>query len=130
MSARDPSPHVPHPAGTLTLAIAAPVSGVAVNELCDLVGALLTVVRGGLVVCDAGGLAAADLATVHALARLHLTARRLGGRVRVRSASQELHELLAVVGLCEVLGPCGGATPGESPAGRTAGTSSRCPGTR
>ena len=45
------------------------------------------------------------MATVNALARLALTARRLGRRVRLRHASPELTELLAYVGLAEVI-PC------------------------
>lgn len=124
------APGTPHGADTIMLTIAAPIASVDVAGLCDRVRALLTGARGGLVICDMGALATADLATVHALARLHLTARRLGGRVRVRQASQELHELLALVGLCEVVGPCAGATPRDAEADRTAGTTSGCPGRR
>ena len=46
----------------------------------------------------------ADLATVDALIRFQLVARRAGGRVRVDDASDELRDLLELAGLAEVLG--------------------------
>jgi ABC-type transporter Mla MlaB component len=55
------------------------------------------------IVCDARGLRA-DAVAVDALARLQLHARRLGVEIRLRQASSELRELLAFVGLHEVLG--------------------------
>ena len=47
---------------------------------------------------------AADVLTVDALARLQLSARRRGRRLRLRDASGELQDLIAFVGLSEVLG--------------------------
>ena len=41
--------------------------------------------------------------TVDALARLGLAGRRIGRELRLRNASQELQELLAFVGLADVL---------------------------
>jgi anti-anti-sigma regulatory factor len=58
-----------------------------------------------VVVCDVSALAGSDLATVDALAGLALVARRLGCRVRLRHASPELRELLALAGLADVV-PC------------------------
>jgi hypothetical protein len=55
-----------------------------------------------LVFCDVRN-AEADLATVDALARLQLAAKRLGCRLRLRNASAELIELVAFMGLAEVL---------------------------
>lgn len=57
-------------------------------------------------VCDVRGVSEASVAAISVLARLQLTARRLGGRVRVRNASPELHDLLALAGLCDVVGAC------------------------
>jgi hypothetical protein len=54
------------------------------------------------IVCDAGSLAP-DAATVDALARLQLDARRLGHELRLTHPSSELVELLDLVGLSEVL---------------------------
>ena len=44
------------------------------------------------------------LATIEALARLRLSARRAGVDLRVREAPAELHELTAFLGLAEALG--------------------------
>jgi STAS domain len=54
------------------------------------------------IVCDVGALAA-DAASVDALARLRLAARRRGFELRLRHASAELQALLTFVGLDEVL---------------------------
>jgi hypothetical protein len=56
--------------------------------------------------CDVGAIVDPDAVTVEALARLQLAARRLGRRVRFRHACGELEDLLAMMGLGEVL-PCG-----------------------
>jgi hypothetical protein len=45
-----------------------------------------------------------DLATIEALARLQLAARRLGLELRLREVPEELRELIAFVGLSGVLG--------------------------
>jgi hypothetical protein len=44
-----------------------------------------------------------DLATIEALARLQLAARRLGLELRLREVPEELRELIAFVGLSGVL---------------------------
>ena len=75
-----------------------------VPALCERVRVLLDGSGADLVVCDLGGVGAADVATVDALARLQLAARRVGRRIRVRHASAELQELLALTGLGNVLG--------------------------
>ena len=62
-----------------------------------------------LILCDLAGLADADMATVDALARLALRARRMGCGVNLRDPSTELLELLGLAGLGEVL-PCAPAS--------------------
>jgi ABC-type transporter Mla MlaB component len=52
--------------------------------------------------CDVRGVAA-DAVTVDALARLQLAARRHGCHVRLRHASSELRELVAFMGLRDLL---------------------------
>ena len=79
-----------------------------IPALCDRVHAALQRVDAELVVCDVGALVDIDLVTVCALARLKLTARRLGCGLSLRHASRELQELLAFVGLAEVLLEPGG----------------------
>ena len=65
------------------------------------------IVRGDttIILCDLARLADADMATVDALARLALRARRMGCAVNLRDPSTELLELLVLAGLGEVL-PC------------------------
>ncbi|MFI1679357.1 STAS domain-containing protein [Streptomyces sp. NPDC020607] len=58
----------------------------------------------GDVVCDVGAVTTADFATVDAIARLHLAARRAGGRIRLRNPAPALLALLGLVGLVELLG--------------------------
>jgi hypothetical protein len=55
-----------------------------------------------IVICDVRD-AEADVATVDALARIQLTAKRLGCRMRLRNASVELLQLVAFMGLADVL---------------------------
>ena len=54
------------------------------------------------IVCDVSALDP-DALTIDALARLQLSSRRVGLELRLRHASNELQELLAFVGLDEVL---------------------------
>jgi STAS domain len=62
----------------------------------------MTASRPSTIVCDVGAVAP-DTGTVGALARLQLIAHRYGVDVRLRNASSELQELLAFVGLADVL---------------------------
>ena len=55
-----------------------------------------------VVFCDVAGVPA-DALTVDALARLRLAARRRQCQVRLRGASPELRELVAFLGLGDVL---------------------------
>jgi hypothetical protein len=62
----------------------------------------MTAPRSSTIVCEVGALAP-DAVAVDALARLQLTARRLGLEIRLRHASSELLELIDFVGLRDVL---------------------------
>jgi hypothetical protein len=55
------------------------------------------------IVCDVGALQAANAEVVDALARMHLQALRVGCRLELRNASDQLRELIVFMGLCEVL---------------------------
>jgi ABC-type transporter Mla MlaB component len=85
--------------------------------LADRVRSLLADGERDAVVCDATALSACGLDGVALLATLQLTARRMGGRVEVRNASSQLHALLAMAGLCGVVGVC---EPSGLEAGRQA----------
>jgi hypothetical protein len=81
--------------------------------------------RRSVVPCDVRG-AEPDAATVDALARLQLAARRCGCEIRLVHASSELLRLVAFMGLAEVLPEA--ATSRGGAAGPTGGRASRCPG--
>jgi hypothetical protein len=71
--------------------------------MCERALRLLEGCEAGPVACDVGGLAEPDAITIDALARLQLTARRLGCRVELRGACGELEDLLTLTGLLGVL---------------------------
>ena len=75
-----------------------------VPTACAALRALLDAVGPDVVVCDVSALGD-DLVAVEALARLGLTARRRGCRLRLRNPSRGLEELIAFCGLDDVL-PC------------------------
>ncbi|CAM5417716.1 hypothetical protein SVIOM342S_08676 [Streptomyces violaceorubidus] len=81
------------------LVLPGPVSRGETPRYCDEVRALLESARAGVVVCDVGGLGPPGLAVVDLLARLQLTARQAGGRIRLRDPDPALHALLDLVGL-------------------------------
>ena len=56
-----------------------------------------------IIVLDASGITTADEATLDALARLQLTACRLGASIRLRNARPELLDLLSLTGLAGVI---------------------------
>ena len=87
---------------TVGFAIRGPITRADLPGLCERVCALLTRSGADVAVCDVAGVAP-HAATVDALARLQLAARRHGCQVRLRHASHELRELVAFMGLADVL---------------------------
>ena len=115
---------------TLAFAIRGPIARHDVPGLCDRVCALLRNSGAHVVRCNVAGVGP-DAVTVDALARLQLAARRHGCQVRLRNASDELLELVAFMGLRDVLpDEQQGTTSRAAAAGRTVGTPSPCPGRR
>lgn len=86
----------------VTFAIGGPIDRSDVPALCERVCALLAGSGAAVAVCDAAGVAA-DAVTVDALARLQLVARRHGCRMRLEHPSAELCDLIAFMGLADVL---------------------------
>ncbi len=86
---------------TIAFAVHGPVARADLPGLCKRVCGLL---ESGVDValCDVSGVEA-DGVTVDALARLQLAARRHGCQIRLRHASSELLELVAFMGLRDVL---------------------------
>jgi ABC-type transporter Mla MlaB component len=74
-----------------------------VTPLCERVRLLLERQKADFVVCDVASLVDPDAATIDALARLQLTARRLGCHVVLRDPCSELQGLLTFAGLVDVL---------------------------
>ncbi len=106
---------LPEPRATV-LVLSGRIARGDIPALCERARALLEGSEAGLAVCDVGTLVDPDAVTVDALARLQLTARRLGRLVRLRDACVELQELIALMGLGEVL-PCD-ARSGLEPRGQ------------
>jgi len=90
----------------IVLGIGGPIARGDGPGLCERVRMLLERNDADLVVCDVGALAYPDAVTVDALARLQLTARRLGRSIGLRHASPELVELLELTGLGDVVPRC------------------------
>jgi ABC-type transporter Mla MlaB component len=87
---------------TLVFSIWGPIRRSDLPGLCGRVCELLAANDASVAVCDVASVPV-DAVTVDALARLQLAARRYGCRVRLRRASSELLELVAFMGLCDVL---------------------------
>jgi len=92
--------------GTIVLVIGGLLTPSGISGHCERLHLLLEGSDTGPVVCDLGMLDGSDAGTVDALARLQLTARRLGRQVRLGNASSELQELLALMGLSDALPLC------------------------
>jgi ABC-type transporter Mla MlaB component len=87
---------------TVAFAIRGPIARADLPGLCDRVWALLSDNHAGVAFCDVCEVEP-DAVTVDALLRLQLAARRNGCRVQLRGASKELCELVAFMGLADVL---------------------------
>ena len=90
------------PPQTIVFAIWGPITRSDLPGLCDRVCAMLGDGDVEIAVCDVTGVQR-DAVTVGALARLQLAARRHGCQVRLRHASRELVDLIAFMGLRDVL---------------------------
>jgi ABC-type transporter Mla MlaB component len=87
---------------TIVFAIRGPIERNDLPGLCERVCALLELGGADVAICDVRGIEP-DAVTADALARLQLAAGRRGCQVRLRSASTELLDLLAFMGLSDVL---------------------------
>jgi ABC-type transporter Mla MlaB component len=86
----------------INFAIRGPLAPSDLPGLCARVCAQLERSGPGFAFCDVRGLPA-DAVAVDALARLQLTAHRHGCQVKLRGASDELRDLVAFMGLRDVL---------------------------
>jgi ABC-type transporter Mla MlaB component len=88
--------------GAPAFAVSGPIRRTDLPGLSDRVCAFLREQGPGEVLCDVAGVPA-DAVTVDALARLQLGAVRAGCRIRLCNASRELVELVAFLGLADVV---------------------------
>jgi ABC-type transporter Mla MlaB component len=89
-----------HAPRSIVFAVRGPISRADLPGLCDRVCALLP--ANAVACCDVSSVPA-DAVTVDALARLQLAAHRRGSVVHLRNSSPQLRELVALMGLTEVL---------------------------
>jgi len=87
---------------TIVLFLGGPLVRADLPALCARGRALLESSGADVLVCDVGALEEPDAVAVDAVARLQLTARRLGSRIWVRHASADLCALLGFTGLEEI----------------------------
>ena len=88
---------------TIVVIISGPIERACIPQLCERGDALVRMLDARHVVCDVGALVRPDEVTIEALARLQLTVGRVGCRLHVRHACEELRDLLALSGLSDVI---------------------------
>ena len=88
---------------TVVFAIDGPIARNNLPRLCDQVCALFDRTGADIALCDVTEIEP-DAVSVDALARLQLAVRRRGCQAGLRGASTELLDLLAFMGLRDVLG--------------------------
>jgi hypothetical protein len=115
MARRDKPPNDPVPGrrapAERRIVVVGPIDCQAIEMLCDRLRSLIEDGCPDLVTCDVDVRVHADVATIDALARLQLTARRLGGSIRLYQPRPELADLLTLAGLREVLPTCPESDP-------------------
>jgi ABC-type transporter Mla MlaB component len=89
----------------MLMLVGGPIALDAIPRLCERLRVFLDGSHAECVVCDVDAVAHPDAATVDALARLQLTAKRSGRDFRLRGADGELRALLALAGLRDILPP-------------------------
>ena len=87
----------------MLMLVGGPIALDAIPRLCERLRVFLDGSHAECVVCDVDAVAHPDAATVDALARLQLTAKRSGRDFRLRGADDELRALLALAGLRDIL---------------------------
>jgi ABC-type transporter Mla MlaB component len=91
--------------GATVVALGGPLAPAEIPLLCTRLELLIRGSNRRTIDCDVSSLEGPDCVAVDALARMALTCRRAGRRLRLRGAARELEELLVLAGLSEVL-PC------------------------
>lgn len=103
------------PDKTTVLVITGPLDPDDVLTLCERLRALLEGSDIEVVDCDVTALDEPDAVTIEALARLQLTARRMGRSIQLVQPCPQLQDLLALTGLGDVLPLSPGTDPASGP---------------
>jgi ABC-type transporter Mla MlaB component len=90
-------------AGTIVVVVDGPVPRPAIGALCARFRELLERSSAAQVVCDVSAVREPDATALEALARLQLTAARLGFSMRLLHPCRRLQDVLDLAGLGEVL---------------------------
>ncbi len=90
-------------AGTIVIVVDGPVARSAIRALCDRFRSLLERSGAAQVVCDVSAVREPDATAIEALARLQLTAARLGMPMWLLHPCRQLQDVLDLAGLGEVL---------------------------
>jgi ABC-type transporter Mla MlaB component len=91
---------------TIVLVVRGSIARADIPVLCERARVLVKCSGAELVVCDVSALLDPDATVVEALARLQLTARRLGHQIQLLHACDALLELLTLTGLRDVFPLC------------------------
>lgn len=89
--------------GDVVLVVRGRITAETVPHWCARVAELLADPAVTGLTCDLSGVVQPDVSALDALARMQLTARRLGRTIRLRHASTEMCALLTLAGLTDVL---------------------------
>jgi anti-anti-sigma factor len=92
-----------HRAGTIVVVVEGPVARSAIPAVCDRFRELLERSSAAQVVCDVSAVREADATAIEALARMQLTAARLGFSMRLLHPCRQLQDVLDLAGLGDVL---------------------------
>ena len=87
----------------MVIVVESPVAPADIPAICARARRELEGAAADRLVCDVSGLDEVDAVVVDALARVHLTVRRLGATLELRGADVDLVALLAWMGLERVL---------------------------
>lgn len=105
MAGPDPASSSPVPGRVLVVRVPATAGAGGAAGMCGSLRDRLLASNAEVAVLDVAALTTPDAATVDALARVLLTARRLDRTIRLRHASPRLLELLALFGIDDLLPP-------------------------
>jgi ABC-type transporter Mla MlaB component len=94
---------VPDPRRSAVLVIAGRVTPETIPDLCARVRALLDDPAVDVITLDLSGVVEPDAVALDGLARMQLTARRLGRAIRLHHVRPQMRALLALAGLTDVI---------------------------